>query len=164
MAFMDTHPDTSIFQLLREMKDDIADLIRKEIALAKREAVSKARDLGKSAALFGAAIGIALFSVFYMCLFLDHLLTMGLIALGLSALMAAWIGPLILGALLGIGALVLLLGGFRSLKHADPKPGSWRTVRSFRALRGQPGARPEEKGRAMGNSVSKRNSSPAGKG
>src|SRR2546423_11168282 len=101
MAFMDTHPDTSIFHLLREMKDDITDLIRKEIALAKREAVSKARDLGKSAALFGAAIGIALFAVFYMCLFLDHLLTMGLAALGLSMLMAAWIAPLILGALLG---------------------------------------------------------------
>lgn len=137
MAFMDTHPDTSVIHLLREMKDDLADLIRKEIALAKREAAAKARDLGKSAALFGAAIGIALFAVFYLCLFLDHLLAEGLIALGLSALMAAWIAPLILGALLGIGALVLLLGGLRSLKHADPKPASWRTVRSVQALRGR---------------------------
>lgn len=147
MAFMDTHPETSVFHLLRELKDDLADLIRKEIALAKREAAAKARDLGKSAALFGAAVGIALFAVFYMCLFLDHLLTAGLIALGLSAVMAAWLAPLVLGALLGIGALVLLLGGLRSLKHADPKPGSWRTVRSFRSLRDHDRhARPAGKG------------------
>ena len=135
MAFIDTHSDPSLFHLLREMKDDLSDLIRKEIALAKREAAAKAKDLGKSAALFGAAIGIALFAVFYLCLFLDHLLVAGLSALGLSSLMAAWIAPLILGALLAIGALVLLLGGMRSLKHADPKPGSWRTVRSLRAIR-----------------------------
>jgi hypothetical protein len=164
MAFIDTHPENSIFHLLREMKDDLADLIRKEIALAKREAVSKARDLGRSAALFGAAIGIALFAVFYLCLFLEHLLAMGLVALGLSMLMAAWISPLILGALLGIGALVLLLGGFRSLKHADPKPGSWRTVRSFRALRGNPGTQASEKARAAGNAGPKRAVHPAGKG
>jgi len=164
MAFMDAHPDTSVFHLLREMKDDVADLIRKEIALAKREAISKARDLGKSAALFGAALGIALFAVFYLCLFLDHLLIMGLVALGLSMLMAAWIGPLILGVLLGIGSLALLLGGFRSLKHADPKPGSWRTVRSFRALGARDhGNRPPEKAPA-GNAGPKRNARPAGKG
>jgi hypothetical protein len=161
---MDTHPDTSVFHLLREMKDDIADLISKEIALAKREALSKARDLGKSAALFGAAVGIALFAVFYLCLFLDHLLVLGLMALGLSMPMAAWISPLILGALLAIGALVLLLGGLRSLKHADPKPGSWRTVRSFQALRGRPGAEPEEKDRTARNTVSKRTTHSAGKG
>jgi hypothetical protein len=164
MAFMDTHPDTSLFHLLREMKDDIADLIRKEIVLAKREAISKARDLGKSVALFGAAVGIALFAVFYMCIFLEHLLMMGLVALGLSMLTAAWIGPLMLGVLLGIGALALLLGGLHSLKHADPKPGSWRTVRSIRALRGPPDARPAEKARALGKAASKRNTSPAGKG
>jgi hypothetical protein len=135
MAFTDTHPDTSVFHLLRELKDDLTDLIRKEIALAKREAAAKAKDLGKSAALFGAAVGIALFAVFYMCLFLDHLLAAGLAALGLSVLMSAWIAPLILGVLLGVGALVLLLSGLRSLKHADPKPGSWRTVRTLRAIK-----------------------------
>lgn len=171
MAFMDTHTDTSVFHLLREMKDDITDLIRKEIALAKREAVSKARDIGKSAALFGAAVAIALFAVFYLCLFLDHLLSLGLMALGLSTPMAAWISPLILGALLAIGALVLLLGGLRSLKHADPKPGSWKTVRSFQSLRGRPGAGPEGRTRIDGNAASKTASTapkktthPAGKG
>ena len=137
MAFMDTHPDTSVIHLLREMKDDLADLIRKEIALAKREAAAKAHDLGKSAVLFGAALGTTLFAVFYLCLSLDHLLAEGLIALWLSALMAAWIAPLILGALLGVGALVSVLGGLRSLKHADPKPASWRTVRSVKSLRGR---------------------------
>jgi len=81
------------------------------------------------------AIGIALFAVFYLCLFLDHLLMAGLAALGLSAMMAAWLAPLILGALLGIGALVTVLSGLRSLRHADPKPASWRTVQSLKALR-----------------------------
>jgi hypothetical protein len=135
MAYIDTHPENSLFHLLRELKDDLADLIRKEIALAKREAAAKAKEIGKSAILFGAAIGIALFSVFYLCLFLNHLLMAGLAGLGLSVLMSAWLAPLLLGALLGIGALVMLLSGLRSLRHADPKPASWRTVRSLRALR-----------------------------
>jgi hypothetical protein len=135
MAFIDTHPENSLFHLLRELKDDLADLIRKEIALAKREAAAKAKDIGKSAALFGAGIGIGLFSVFYLCLFLNHLLMAGLVGLGLSTLMSAWLAPLLLGAVMGIGAMVALLAGLRSLRHADPKPGSWRTVRSLRALR-----------------------------
>src|SRR4051812_37992525 len=134
MAFTDTHPD-SLFHLLRELKDDLADLIRKEIALAKREAAAKAKEIGKSAALFGAAIAIALFSVFYFCLFLDHLLLAGLAALGLSMPMSAWLAPLFLGALLGMGAFLIVLSGLRSLRHADPNPASWRTVRSLRALR-----------------------------
>lgn len=146
MAFTDTHPD-SLFHLLRELKDDFADLIRKEIALAKREAAAKARDLGKSAALFGVAVAIALFAVFYLCLFLDHLLAAGIVALGMSTLMAAWIAPLILGLLLGIGGLVFLLSGLRSLKHANPNPGSWRTVKSLRAIRAHDHrARPAGKG------------------
>ena len=134
MAFIDTHPD-SVFHLLREMKDDFADLIRKEIVLAKREAAAKAKDLGKSVALFGAAVGIVLFAVFYICLFLDHLIMAGMAQLGISALRAAWLAPLLLGLLLGIAALVLFLGGLRSMRHADPKPGSWRTIRSLRAIR-----------------------------
>jgi hypothetical protein len=147
MAYLDTHPENSVFHLLRELKDDFADLIRKEIALAKREAAAKAKDLGKSAALFGIAAAIALFAVFYLCLSLDRLLAAGLTALGLSAMTGAWIAPLLLGALLGIGALLMILSGLRSLRHADPKPASWRTVRSLRAMR-----TPERRG------------SPAGKG
>ena len=139
MAFIDTHPENSLFHLLRELKDDLSDLIHKEIALAKREASAKAKEIGKSAALFGTAIAIALFSVFYLCLFLDHLLLAGLAGLGLSAMLSAWLAPLLLGALLGIAALVSLLSGLRSLRRADPKPASWRAVRSLRALK--PGER-----------------------
>jgi hypothetical protein len=78
--------------------------------------------------------------------------------------MAAWISPLILGALLGIGALILLLGGLRSLKHADPKPGSWRTVRSVQALRAGSDSHAAEKTRTPASASSKRTAHPEGKG
>jgi hypothetical protein len=138
MAFIDTHPEESVFHLLRELKDDLTDLIRKEIALAKSEISAKVKDVGKSAVFLGIAAVAALFAVFYLCLFLDHLLFAGLSAVGMPTLIAAWCAPLILGVLLAVGGLILALTGVRALRRASPaKPKSWRTVQSLRTIRAQ---------------------------
>jgi hypothetical protein len=147
MAFIDTHPDESVFHLLRELKDDLTDLIRKEIALAKSEVSAKIKEVGKSAVFLGIAAVAGIFAVFYLCLFLDHLLFAGLSAVGMPTLIAAWCAPLILGVMLAVGGLVLALSGLKMLRKADPAhPKSWRTVRSLRAIRAQ-GQREAHEGR-----------------
>ena len=84
MPRFDTHPQDSVFHLLKELKDDFTDLVRQEIALAKRDIAAKAKGLGTSALFFAVAAVIAVFSAFYLCLCFNNLVQTGLAGLGLS--------------------------------------------------------------------------------
>jgi hypothetical protein len=146
MAFADSHTDSSLAHLLGELKDDITGLVRQEMALARREAAAKTGFVRKSAVLLGGGALVGVFSIFYLALFLNGFLAAGLALLNVSPAVSAWVAPLAVGIVLGLAAWTLALIGLRSLHEANPRPDSWRTVRSLRAFRSLYRRQPAGKG------------------
>ena len=133
MSAYDTHPGNSILHLLSELKEDFTDLVRQEIALAKKELIAKTAGLGRAGAFFALAGVVGVFCAFFLLIFLNNLLQAGLTRLGLNADASAWCAPLILGVALAIGGIVLALTALKSLRRASPVPSSdWRAVKSLR--------------------------------
>ena len=122
MSSTNTHAEPSLVEIIKNLRDDTLTLIHQEISLAKRETSEKIATLGKNAALLGMAAVIALYAVFFILFSFANLIELGLIAAGASVPMAAWCGPLILGALLGITALVLAFKAVKAMKNVKPAP------------------------------------------
>lgn len=148
MPLFDTHPRESVFHLLGELKADLTELFRQEVALAKRDVSAKVKGLGASAAFFAAAAVISVFAAFFICLFLNNLIQTGLAGLGLSMATSAWSAPLLLGMLLAIGGALSALKALKALRHANPaSPESWRARQSVKELRPHPHPHPATAGR-----------------
>lgn len=114
--------EASVGGLVRGALDDVRDLFREEVALARAEIrmeLSKAATAGMQ---FGAA-GVALW---FAGMFL--LVT---VALGLSALAnwPAWAGFGIVTVLLAVGGMVMLAVARRKLREVQPLP---RTMESLK--------------------------------
>jgi len=136
MPVFETRPQESVFQLLRELKDDLTELIRQEVALAKRDIAAKVNGLGVSAAFFGGTAVFTVFAAFFICLFLNNLIQTGLAGLGLSAPISLWLAPLLLGMLLAVGGALSALKALKVLRRANPVSAeSWRSLQSIKELR-----------------------------
>jgi hypothetical protein len=100
-----------IGELLRELSQQTATLVRQELDLAKAEVTEQGKKAGLGAALFGGA-GIVGF------------LTLGaftaFVILILAEVMPAWTGALIVTLLYGAIAAVLALRGKEKVKDASP--------------------------------------------
>lgn len=129
MATIDTHPD-SVLQIIKDLRDDTTALFRQEVALAKRELGAKASTYGRNAAFLGVSAFVGMYALFFIFLFLNNLMQTGLTAVGFSPAVASWFAPLILGMLLGIGALVLALKALKAIRKEKPMP--QRTLDSIR--------------------------------
>lgn len=103
--------DRPIGVLLRELGDEIATLIRQEIALFKVELGAKSKSLVASAGMFAATalLGLGAFGALTTCFIV-------LIALALPL----WAGALIVAAVYGLVAFALVLAGKRKLQDAAP--------------------------------------------
>lgn len=114
--------ETSLGALLKGALDDVRELIREEILLAKTEARHEASKLTAAAMQFGIAGG---------ALACAGLFLLVAIALGLSALFnwPAWAGFGIVTVLLAIVGVVTLASARRSLRRVEPMP---RTVQSLK--------------------------------
>ena len=94
--------DKTIGQLVVDIKTDLTDLVKSEVALAKAELADDAKAAGLGAGLFA---GAALFGFFaLMLLFIGASLTLAL-------LLPEWLSFLIVGVLLLVVAGVLALVG-----------------------------------------------------
>jgi hypothetical protein len=122
MATIDTHPDPSIVKIIKDLRDDVTALFRQEVALAKREMSGKAVTYGRNAVFLGLGALVGVYAVLFFCLFLNNLLRAGLTALGFPDPIAVWFAPLILGMLLGIGALFLSLKALKAMRKEKPLP------------------------------------------
>jgi hypothetical protein len=122
MATIDTHPDPSIVKIIKDLRDDVTALFRQEVALAKREMSGKAVTYGRNAVFLGLGALVGVYAVLFFCLFLNNLLRAGLTALGFPDPIAVWFAPLILGMLLGIGALLLSLKALKAMRKEKPLP------------------------------------------
>jgi uncharacterized membrane protein YqjE len=103
--------DRPIGELLRDLGDELATLVRAEIALAKVELAEKAKPAVASAGMFGTAamLGLGAFGAF----------TAMLIAL-FALIVPLWIAALIVTVVYGVIALVLAQSGKKKLKEAAP--------------------------------------------
>ena len=103
--------DRPIGELLKQLSQETAALVRQEIELAKAEVTQKGKDAGIAAGLFGGAgvVGLGAFGAFTAFLVL-------LLALALPA----WASALIVAVVYGAIAAVLGLRGKRKMQEASP--------------------------------------------
>jgi uncharacterized membrane protein YqjE len=103
--------DRPVGELLKQLSDQTATLVRKELDLAKAELEEKGKRAGLGAGMFGSA---GLFAI----LALGALTACAILALATA--MAAWLAALIVGVVYaGIGG-VLALTGKTKLQQATP--------------------------------------------
>jgi Flp pilus assembly protein protease CpaA len=103
--------DRPIGELLRELGDEIATLVRQEIALAKVEIAEKARPAAVSVGMFGGTPLFALGAFGALTAFL-----IALIALAVPL----WASALIVTVVYGIVAGVLAMTGKKKFQEAAP--------------------------------------------
>jgi len=106
-------PDKSLGELFSEMTSDLSSLVRKEVQLAKVETKEEISKAGKAGAQLGAggfagymAVVLLSFALVYV---LDNFLPLEL-------------AFLIVGAIYGIAAAVLLNKGKQDMKNVKPLP------------------------------------------
>jgi hypothetical protein len=103
--------DQSIGELLKQLSQDTATLVRKEVELARAEVTEKGKQAGKGVGMFGGA-GVA------------GLLALGSLTAFLIALLATamdtWIAALIVTVLWAAVAGVLALVGRKEVQEATP--------------------------------------------
>lgn len=105
--------DTSVGELVGQVANDLSQLVRQEMALAKAELREEAKKAGKGAGMLGGA-GLA---GYFVLLFLS-LTLMWALAEG----MKLWLAALIVTILWGIVAAVLFVVGKKKLAEVKPKP------------------------------------------
>jgi len=111
----------SIGHLLSQLVDDVAELVRKELALATSE-VSQAIDRAKSGVGAVAGGGAVLYAGILFLLLAA--------TFGLAEVMALWAAALIVGAVVTVIGLVMYRGGKSKLEAGNFAPD--RTARSVR--------------------------------
>lgn len=103
--------DRSIGDLTKQLSQDVSELVRRELDLAKAEMAAKARRAAVGAGLIGAGIVLAL-------AMLGSLTAAAVMALDIS--LADWLSALIVGVIIGVIAAALALIGLKSLRRATP--------------------------------------------
>jgi hypothetical protein len=103
--------DQPIAELVKTLSEETSTLVRQELALAKAELALKAKSMGVGLGLMGAAY-----------VFARLMIATGTAAaiLALAIVLPAWAAALIVTALWGVIALVLVLIGRSRLKRGVP--------------------------------------------
>lgn len=114
--------DRSIAELLRQLSDQTATLVRQELDLAKAELVAKGKQAGMGAGMFGGAGILGLYGVGALT---------ACVILALSTAVAGWLAALIVAVVYGAIAGVLALAGKNKVQEGVP-PVPERTVESVK--------------------------------
>ena len=112
----------SMGELMKQLAQDMATLVRQEMELAKAEISQKGKQFGLGAGMFGAAgvVGLLALGALTACFIL-----------ALNAVMPAALAALIVAAVYGIVAAVLYFTGRDRVKEAAP-PVPEKTVESVK--------------------------------
>ena len=112
----------SLAPLLKELRDETTTLIRQEVALAKAEMKEKVSHYAKNAAFMVAGGLVAYAAFIFVLLSLRDLIAMGLVLAGLGPGMAVWLGPMILGIIIGAVGGALIAKGKSALQREGLTP------------------------------------------
>jgi nitrate/nitrite transporter NarK len=105
--------DTSVGELIGNISNDLSELFRKEVELAKAEVRVEAQKAGKAAGLLGGAGFAGYLAVLFLSL---------AAVFALDAVMPAGWAALIVAAVWGVVGAVLYVNGKKKLKTVDPMP------------------------------------------
>ncbi|MEV6650959.1 phage holin family protein [Streptomyces sp. NPDC051219] len=120
---MAVSPEPSVGELVKQASEQLSDLVREELALARAELKDKGRRAGRGGGLYGGA-GI-------MGLFAFQALVVAAIA-ALALVIPVWAAGLVVAGLLAVLAALLALLGRKETRRATPLAPE-RTVESVRA-------------------------------
>jgi Putative Actinobacterial Holin-X, holin superfamily III len=111
----------SAFGLLRRLTDELATLLRQELALATAEISRSMRVMlaGTASLAVGGAV-----------LFTGILAMLAAAVLGLATVLHPWLAALVIGAAVAVIGIILVSAGIRSLDPSSLKPS--RTTESLR--------------------------------
>jgi hypothetical protein len=104
-------PEASAGQLVRQLSEELSQLVRDEVRLATMEMTGKAKTAARGAGLFGGGGVMAFYGT-------GCLLAAAIIAL--AGVLRPWLAALIVGAVLFAAAGTAALAGKSQLKKATP--------------------------------------------
>ncbi|SNY49283.1 phage holin family protein [Paractinoplanes atraurantiacus] len=105
--------ETSVGELIGNISNDLSQLFRQEVELAKAEVQQEAKKAGKAAGMLGGAGFAGYLAVLFLSL---------AAVFALDAVMPAGWAALIVAAVWGIVGAVLYANGKKKLKNVDPMP------------------------------------------
>ncbi|WP_375487314.1 phage holin family protein [uncultured Jatrophihabitans sp.] len=103
--------DASLGQLASQVSEQVARLVKDELALAKVEATDRAKHLGVGVGMFG---GAGIFGFYAVGVFIAAAV------LGLATAVDGWLAALIVGAALVLIAAVVALLGKKNVSQGSP--------------------------------------------
>jgi hypothetical protein len=105
--------ERSLGDLFSELANETGTLIRQEVALAQTELAQKAASVGKNIGFLvvGGAVGYAAL-----------LAVIAAVIIGLAQFIPAWAAALIVGAIVGIAAFIMISSALAALKKTDLAP------------------------------------------
>jgi hypothetical protein len=108
-----TKEERSLGELFSELASETSTLVRQEVALAQTELTQKATKVGKNVGFLvvGGAVGYAAL-----------LAIIAAVIIGLANFIPAWASALIVGAIVGIVAYLLISSALAALKKTDLTP------------------------------------------
>lgn len=125
-----SHDGTTIANLLKDLRDNLAILVRQEIELARTELTENARGACRHLATMIVGGGVAFAGTILLLIGCASAAAVGLAALGLKPEIAVWLGPLLVGALVvGMGLSVLQAAKRRFQSR------SWMPTRTVQTLK-----------------------------
>jgi hypothetical protein len=121
--------ERSIADLIKELRDEATTLIRQEMALARTEMSEKAAKVGRNAAYTGVGAVLLHLGLLFALLAASVAMVLLLGHWG-AGINAWWLGPLIVGAVVGIIGAVMTSKGISTLKRQSLTPD--KTVQSLK--------------------------------
>lgn len=113
------HP---LVDLVKELRDETALLVRQEVLLARREIQEKINHVKRSMIAMVAGALTAAAGAWFILLAASNGLAAAFVEAGMAAEIAVWLAPLCVGLVVAIGGLLSLWGGQKSLKSESMKP------------------------------------------
>ena len=115
-------PETSLFGLVRELRDETKTLIKQQIQLAKTEMSEKLSCFGKNAAFLGVGGFIAYAGLIVLLAGLASLLAYAFANAGLQPFMANFLGLAIVGFVVALAGAAFIMKALNAFKGASLAP------------------------------------------
>jgi hypothetical protein len=112
----------SLASLIKDLRDESLALMKQEVALLKTEMTEKAKIATRNVAYIAAGGIVALGALICLLAAASYGVAAILYRLGVSADHAVWLGWLIVGAIVGTVAFVLVSKGIKTLRCMSPVP------------------------------------------
>jgi hypothetical protein len=113
----------SVVDLIKELRDEMTQLMRQEVALARVEISDKMSRASRNVAYLAVG-GLILYAGLLIALMAAAAgLYVGLVAAGLTHYTAGWLAPLIIGVVVAVIGYIFVQKGLSTLKRESLVPG-----------------------------------------